>query len=226
MLGFKTKKEAACHLRAMLENSSLFLGDILGPDAHALLTKLIQRHPQAKEKIGKGIRYFFIAFYQSTNRRCFWIERVDGSRTPFSYLSALNGKLSVETQIKSAFRYAVKDQLKRAKEDFFDKYGDLVPCEVSGEFLDRHSCHIDHVPPLTFDVLVKCFMATKGLKFSQRLLTANGDCNSHYAFKDKHLSRSFQRYHRRVAVLQMTSARVNQKNKMMVPKVRRPVILM
>ena len=173
---------------------------------------------------GSGIAFFFLAPSGQGNT-CFWLKRTDGTATDFSYIAALNGKPSIETQIKAACRYAVKDQIRRAKEAFFDKHGEIVPCELTGEFVDINSCHLDHVPPLTFDVLVRCFMACKGLKYSSRLLIASGDCNSHYAFKDIRLTRCFQEFHKRVALLRVVSAEANQKNKMLIPKLKRPVTL-
>lgn len=223
VLGFSTKKEAAEHLRSLLKDTRYLRQPLT--DQHDLLTELIKLHPEAEQKIGAGISNFFIAPSEQGSV-CFWLKRIDGTATDFSYIAALNGKPSIETQIKAAFRYAVKEQLRRAKEAFFDKHGEIVPCEMTGEFVDINSCHIDHVPPLTFDVLVRCFMAAKGLRYSSRLLQSSGDCNSHYAFKDVRIARCFQEYHKRVALLRVLSAEANQKNKMAVPKVKRPVALL
>lgn len=54
----------------------------------AFLQQTLDRHPEAKEKIGCGVDSFFVrrADYGTV---CFWIKRTDGSVVRFSYKSCI-----------------------------------------------------------------------------------------------------------------------------------------
>lgn len=57
---------------------------------HSFLCDLVSRHPRAAEKIGKGIDHFTIGV-GLYGTRCFYLNRVDGSRTDFSFMKCVRG---------------------------------------------------------------------------------------------------------------------------------------
>lgn len=58
-------------------------------DSDALLL-LLQRHPDALQKIGAGVQYFFRGA-GDYGTSCFWIRRVDGSEENFSFRKSITG---------------------------------------------------------------------------------------------------------------------------------------
>lgn len=57
---------------------------------HSFLRALISKHPHAEEKIGEGIDHFTVE--QSVRGgRCFCVNRVDGTKTDFSFSECVRG---------------------------------------------------------------------------------------------------------------------------------------
>lgn len=81
----------------ILESDILFLNDI------------IKNHPEYELKEGKGILYFFIKKTQ-WNSNGFWIKRIDGSETDFSYNQCLLPRTHLQ-EVKSACRYAIAEDM-------------------------------------------------------------------------------------------------------------------
>ncbi|MFF0736929.1 DCL family protein [Streptomyces chartreusis] len=65
--------------------------DVTDPTHIAFLTALVQRHPEAEEKIGTGIAGFKVQVNPdgTGNTRCFWVIHPDGNATHFSFKSCL-----------------------------------------------------------------------------------------------------------------------------------------
>jgi hypothetical protein len=83
---FRTKQVAMEHFREMLgrySNSET----VSEPDC-THLRHLLQRHPDAPEKIGTGIKRFF-RDQTAYPTDCFWLERKDGTTIHFSYNKCL-----------------------------------------------------------------------------------------------------------------------------------------
>ena len=215
---FRSKQDARIYIRRILNS---FLTEKHFP----FLLALLQRHPESHQKIGPGVKYFYVGKSEHGSL-CFWVKRVDGTKTDFSYLSCLSGKaVNVNKQVSQAFRLSVKDQLRRAKERFFQKYGEPVACEVSEVPLYRDTCHMDHIYPLTFEVLVRTFLAARNIKYSPLLIEAPRDGGSHYLLRNKDLASSFRRFHKVVAVIRIVSPEVNGQCIEKLPKAKREVVL-
>jgi hypothetical protein len=85
---FETQSAANQFVKELL-NSQPVKAAIPEPH-HSFLSSLIARHPRASEKIGKGIGHFTVEYAQH-GTRCFYLTRVDGTRTDFSYLKCTRG---------------------------------------------------------------------------------------------------------------------------------------
>ena len=85
---FETQNAANCFIGELLNSQPL---KVTIPDPHhSFLCALISRHPRAVEKIGGGIGHFTIEHAQH-GTRCFYLTRVDGTRTDFSYFKCTRG---------------------------------------------------------------------------------------------------------------------------------------
>lgn len=78
---FRTQTEATAFIKELL-NSQPFKVVIPEPH-HSFLSALLAFHPRAAEKIGTGIHHFTVepALHGT---RCFYLTRVDGTKTDFS----------------------------------------------------------------------------------------------------------------------------------------------
>lgn len=73
------------------------------------LFELLKNHPNYDLKMGCGISNFFIKKTQWNNNG-FYIKRIDGTETDFSYLACLNPKSKMQN-IKTACRSAISEDM-------------------------------------------------------------------------------------------------------------------
>lgn len=79
--GFDNKKQATEHFTKMLARYANGQ-DVTGADFDDLYG-LLEKHPRAGEKIGIGIKRIFADWIRDGSR-CFWVERLDGTKEDFS----------------------------------------------------------------------------------------------------------------------------------------------
>ncbi len=85
---FGTQAAAVTFIQEVLYRHQL-LKPINGAD-HEFLLDLLNKHPRKAEKIGSGVKYFTVEKAQG-GTQCFYITRVDGSRSDFSFMKCLRG---------------------------------------------------------------------------------------------------------------------------------------
>ena len=175
------------------------------------IIELLSRHPEKDQKIGCGVRRIEIRKTEYGSRG-FQIIRLDGTETDFSYLRCITGKApSVQQEVCRAFREAIKDDIIDAKERFFllkSKNGS-APCAVSGKFILFDEGHVDHKPPMTFEVIVDTFLAGRKISYSDVPITTGADNQVCPKLTDLKLERRFRNYHKRVARLSFIHKSIN-----------------
>ena len=148
---FDTKKAAKAFFKAMLARYKD--GEEINQNDSMHLYSLIERHPEASQKIGCGIKRLYRK-KTTHGTSCFWLERTDGSVTEFSYGSCVDAKgKSLYQEFAEACRESVKEDLFETKRQHFNKYGNeegKVPCDITGEKVGLHESHLDHKKPMTF----------------------------------------------------------------------------
>ena len=78
-------------------------------DANAAASLYLwRRHPEAEAKIGPGVETIEIRA-ATYGTRCFWVMRIDGSCTDFSWRSCLRAPRPID-DFRKAMRWAVVDQ--------------------------------------------------------------------------------------------------------------------
>lgn len=85
-LYFEKKGDATAFFKAML-NRYQVEEQVSDQDGIVLLAAL-ERHPDAKEKIGVGVDYFFVR-RADYGTKCFWVMRLNGTVERFSYYSCI-----------------------------------------------------------------------------------------------------------------------------------------
>ena len=156
-LNFKYKKEALAHFKKIL-NSYGFKESLSEEDFNDVLN-LLKIHPNAKEKIGVGIKKIKVDETRYKTK-CFNVIRVDSSCEIFSYIKCINGSLPPLTKFSKACRDTISDDLRSVKLSFFkgnSKKG-RVKCQETGEMSLWVELNIDHRQPNTFSVIVDRFI--------------------------------------------------------------------
>lgn len=163
---FATKKAASDFVRDQILYGYDLDQVVSDPDHHQLLLELNERHKDAEEKKGVGIREFFIRKTEagdfrpvSANARGIWIRRTDGSEVDWSYLTAIQ-QPGPRVNIKDALRLAVNDRRIAFRSEKFA--AGPVLCALTGVLLkSKDEADVIYRGP-TWDVLVEGFVDTQG----------------------------------------------------------------
>ncbi len=204
---FYSKTDAKCFFKAMLARYSN--GECLRESDAVNLLALLAYHPKASAKIGVGISHFDVR--QNMGTRGFWLTRVDGTATDFSYLKCIDGKPpSSKLLVTGALRYAVHRDIAAFRARLFDRAVDgRVPCAESGELLFMADGHIDHRPPMTFDAIVAAFLAREAKTFADVEVATGEDGQTVARILDLGFIDRFVQYHDSVADLAFVKASIN-----------------
>lgn len=81
-LHFSTQTEARTFLNAMLNRYDV--GDRVSAADAVILRTALDLHPEAKDKIGSGIKDFSVRS-ADFGTKCFWVNRTDGTTEKFSH---------------------------------------------------------------------------------------------------------------------------------------------
>jgi hypothetical protein len=119
---------------------------------------------------------------------------------------------SRKQEVSLAFRRAVRFDLYTARDNFFATHSGsdgLVSCAVTGERISRDEAHMDHRPPMTFEVIVTTFLCGRGLSLDDVPLTTGKDDQVSPEVTDGALSEAFRTYHAGIARLDFVRNTVN-----------------
>lgn len=207
---FDNQSKATEFFREMLGRYKA--GDRVSDDDALDLSALLERHDEYPQKVGAGVDHFeLMATDHGTN--CFRIVRVDGTGTDFSYRHCITQRLPTRKQeVASAFRRAIQLDLYAARDKFFSEHRDgdgKVMCAVTGERIARDEAHMDHRPPMTFEVIVTTFLEGRGMSLDQVPITSGQDEQVSPQVTDQALAEAFRGYHSRVARLDIVKIAVN-----------------
>ena len=111
-----TRAAAEEYFQTILRRSGYLLGDVISDvDHQQALLELLERHPDVEDKSRGGVKNFYIGRTRdggrvnvSADAIGIWIERQDGTKVDFSYITAIR-QPSQEVNVKEALRFAVAD---------------------------------------------------------------------------------------------------------------------
>lgn len=207
---FENQSKATEFFKQMLNRYRA--GDRVGADDGLDLSALLERHNEYTQKVGCGVDHFEVmATDHGTN--CFRIVRTDGSGTDFSYRHCITQRPPTRKQeVSQAFRRAVQLDLYAARDTFFSENkgpDGKVTCAVTKERIGRDEAHMDHRPPMTFEVIVTTFLGGRGMSLDQVPITSGHDDQVSPEITDSVLAEAFQSYHAKVARLDIVKKAVN-----------------
>lgn len=178
-------------------------GGLLDGADDALSRALLARHPHAVAKRGIGVRHVMVRKTLPYGTPCFWIERLDGSGTDFSYIECIAPRTQHD-KFAAAARTAIDPQIVAFKAVM------PVPhfCPVTAERLDPETAHVDHAPPWTFERILDAFIAN-GVDVAGADLDGDDDGDCVQRFGDNVLRDGFAKLHLELAELRWVSAKAN-----------------
>jgi hypothetical protein len=176
------------------------------------LAALLERHTEYDQKVGCGVDHFTVMLTEH-GTQCFRVIRTDGTGTDFSYPHCIKGRApSLKQEVSQAFRQAVRLDLFNARDKFFAEHrgaDGLVVCGTTGERITPNDGHMDHMPPMTFEVIVTTFLQGRGLSLNDVPISKTKDDQVATTLTDKTMAEAFRHYHEGVAKLEFVKARVN-----------------
>jgi hypothetical protein len=182
---------------------------ILDDDAVDLLIGVVAAHPQAAEKVGTGIAGFFVAKSPDFPSRCFYLKRIDGNETEFSWNEAISPTQPI-VRLRMACRNAIEDQKTTFKDrDWPRRENGTKVCPITMERFDRADAHVDHQPPKTLARLVDDWLAAEGVSVSDVIIDHTGDLRSVDTVADECRRDSWRAFHKAHAKLRVVSAAGN-----------------
>jgi hypothetical protein len=234
---WNSQKAAEDHFRSIRDRHSL-LTPIDNEQDHDDLMALLVRYDAAHDdddcKIGCGVDHFEVRMNHGTGgaTRGFWVVRIDGTDTDFSFIWAVRGIPKPEHQeFSDACRAAVVEDLQAAKRRFFAEYGDAegkVACEITGSMVTIDDAHTDHAYP-TFGALVVSFKAARSWHraIPPGVLSRPQDNQTTTTFPDAEIEAAFRDFHHAAATLRVIAKGQNlrQAAGQRAPKIRRPLSL-
>jgi len=187
-------------------NAPLLIPRKLNQTEFDFIYSILKMHPQFKHKEKIGIQNIWIkkTIY---NKNGFFIERIDGTTTDFSYYKCLNGN-NPKLNVLCAFRSAIRPQIVEFRELAFSNTSSLV-CPITNEVITKENCHVDHKEP-SFKKLVEEFVYTYNINVDKiELGGTNQDNSMEIYFINSTLKKTWEDYHKQKALLQIVSAKGN-----------------
>jgi hypothetical protein len=234
---WSSQKGATAHFREIRDRYEDHVPIDSGQD-HEDLLALLERYDAAHDdedsKIGVGVDFLEVRTNYGSGgpTRGFWVHRIDGTTTDFSFPWAIRGVPKPQSQeFADACRAAVDQELKAAKRRFFDTHADadgFVPCELTNAPMSLDTSHVDHAHP-SFGALVITFRAARGWHqdIPAGTLTKPSDNQLTTTFIDPAVTEAFRAFHRGAATLRVIAPGANLARAagQRRPKIARPVIL-
>ncbi|HEY3655223.1 MAG TPA: DCL family protein [Steroidobacteraceae bacterium] len=207
---FPTKTAATEFFKSMLNRYAP--GQRVSAEDGLELAALLERHTEYASKVGCGVSHFEVMMTEH-GTQCFRIVRTDSSGTDFSYVHCISQRPpTLKQEVSQAFRRVVRFDLYKARDEFFGSHkgtDGLIECASTGERIGREEAHMDHRPPMTFEVIVTTFLAGRGLSLADIALTTGSDNQVSPEVVDADLCEEFPMFHSRVARLDFVKTSVN-----------------
>jgi hypothetical protein len=203
---FPTLKRATEVARFILHNSPRDI-PLAGKD-YLFARGLLERHPEAAEKIGSGILSIEVRTIQY-GAPGFYVVRTDGTGDDFSYKVALSGAADHRQQVLKAMRQAVRRQTDDFRSAWFDRSADqdgAAVCPLTGRSMTWTESETDHIVP--FVRLADRWVSEHGGYGVIRV--GSGADHPGAALTDASQNTSWQRWHLQHARLRVIHAGANR----------------
>ena len=182
----------------------------LSSDDFEFMLEVLSGHPSYETKYGAGVESMYVRtnpVYK--NNRGFWLRRVDGTETDFSFVECLTPTPQIK-KFALALRVAIEPYTMTFKSDFFANQTGPYFCPYTGEPLEFIGSHVDHKAPHTFQKLVQDFIKTYAIDLETVEIAGDYEDNVYQnTLVDEELNRLWIEFHNDRAELQIVSQRAN-----------------
>ncbi|QGP79394.1 DUF3223 domain-containing protein [Sphingobium sp. CAP-1] len=189
------------------------------PADHDDLIALLRRYDMCgldgPSKIGVGVDRFETRLNITNGGRNvgFWVVRLDGSETDFSFIRAVNeAPKGVLDQLVDACRTVVQAELQSARIAYFAMHADRsgsVVCAVSGDRISERDCGLEYAGR-GFSELVGDFAVAQGWQdgIPEGVLSAPADAQTTTTFASPSYAATFREFHRTTARVRVVSKKI------------------
>jgi hypothetical protein len=210
-LAFASQKAATAHFQEILRRYGTgYLGEIIPEPAATELRWLLERHPQAEERIGCGVAFFTTQVNSAPGWRDtvgFAAVRADGSRAHFSYHDCIRAPTPMAGALQ-AMRAEVEPDILDKRQEYFDTYGDAerrIPCRLSGELVTFEQTEAHHASPWPFIVMAKAWLGAKRIVPDEDFVGYAGGDQLGPRVRDAALAAEWREFHHQHAVISIVS---------------------
>lgn len=199
---FQSKQGVIDRVRKLLQR----LGSVDEND-ESFVMGLLARHRSAAQKIGAGVQRVEVRVVAPYKTHGFYIVRVDGTGTDFSYKECLTPSTPMQKFV-AACRTAVLAQRNAVRDAAFAD-SRLIKCPITGEPITRETGHVDHPAPWTFDAIVEAFVQSNSIDVATVPLAGGGDNETQQSFANEGMTHAFGAFHKERAKMRVVSRRAN-----------------
>lgn len=204
---FSSKEAVAQHARSIKDKYKP--GTYLEGDELAFMYALLTWHPDAAIKIGAGVKAILIRANPMYGQNEFYLLRVDGSATEFSYKQCVQPSTPA-ADFRAACRVAIMPDIVAFSERWFAQNAVNPRCALTGERLTKAKAHVDHEPPTTFQNLLGEFVRLHDIDMGNvKLLGKTADNTFRLRIADPDLEKAWIEFHRKYAKLRVISEQAN-----------------
>lgn len=199
---FATKARLGIYIADMLARYRP--GEVLVGEDDAFLRALIERHPRKAHKIGAGIASIFVQDnfnLQYPQARRFVIRHTDGSVSDIGWRRCIE-PVNAMREVASQCRWLVHRQILEFRNLHF-----AGRCDLCGDTITE--CHVDHIPPDTFDRLLRGWLRVMRLEADQITILGSPGYEQPSYFEDDVLTQEWIEYHSLNARLRCLCRRCN-----------------
>ena len=160
---------------------------------------LLAHHPDVSQKVGAGVKEIYVDRTPPWNTKGFFLTRVDGTSTDFSYKACLSGDGTPRQRFSMAARSAIQPTIAKYRNEVFSSHS--VFCPMTGKQLMPDTCHIDHAPPNIFSKIVNDYLSENKIDLLSIRYRFRKDMITTERFLDEELIASFVEFHNQRATL-------------------------
>jgi len=204
---FPTQKALKERIRRVIDETPL--GGSVAADDYEFVRSLLDRHPDADQKVGCGVVDLEVDRAKQYDSICFYLVRSDGTRTDFSWPECITPSTAMD-MFKSAARNTIAAHKMNFKVKFFTEHH-RPRCPDSGEPISLGWSNVDHAGEWPFERIVTEFVAEQRIDVEAIAFTGKRQDNTFLTeFADDNLRDAFLDYHHDRAVYEVVSPPANQ----------------
>jgi hypothetical protein len=198
-----TKKEKTERCRMILYSTN---DVVLHVSDFEFLLQVFEGHQEWEQKKGVGVDFISVGM-SPYKTKCFFINRIDGSKTDISFGGAITNPKPI-AKVKSACRFAIREEIANFRKA--NVVYNVTKCPFTDYVLTQNNTHIDHYD-LTFDEMFNLWLGQEeiSLDYLVEQIEETKDNEFDTKFKDNDIEIDFVRFHNANCKLRAVSSAAN-----------------